>query len=288
MSPQPLCASFVPAASVEQALAEASRAGLPRLDAQRLLLHVLGPAASGRAWLHAHGADPVEPAAHRRFLALCERRAADVPLAYLIGTREFHGLTLAIDARVLDPRPDTETLVDWALDVCRSLLRPRVLDLGCGSGAVALAIKHDRRDAVVQAVDIAADALQVARANAAALSLDISFGEGDWLCGMRGAFELIVSNPPYIAVGDPHLAALQAEPIGALVSGIDGLDAIRRIVADARAHLAADGWLLLEHGHEQAAAVRALLAAAGFADVQSRRDLAGIERCSGGRVQAGR
>ncbi len=273
-----------------QVLAAATEAGLPRLDAQRLLLHALGAvasAASSRAWLHAHGTDRVDPAVHQHFLALCERRAANVPLAYLTGTREFYGLTLAVDARVLDPRPDTETLVDWALDVCRSHLRPRVLDLGCGSGAIALAIKYEQPEAIVYATDVSTDALQVARANATALSLEVMFSEADWLCGVHGAFELIVSNPPYIAAGDPHLAALEAEPIGALVSGVDGLDAVRRIVLDARAHLTADGWLLLEHGHDQAAVVRALLDSAGFADVRSRRDLAGIERCSGGRTQLG-
>ena len=270
--------------SVAQALVQAVADGLTRLDAQWLLLHALGRATSERAWLHAHDTDPLEPTQHAEFLALCQRRAASEPLAYLVGHREFHGLRLTVDARVLDPRPDTETLVDWALHTCAAQCRPRVLDLGCGSGAIALAIRHERQDALVHGVDLSADALQVARANAAALGLDAVFSKADWFDGVSGMFSLIVSNPPYIAVGDPHLAALRAEPIGALVSGADGLDAIRRIVRGAPAHLAAAGWLLLEHGHDQAAAVRALLEAAGFVDVQSRRDLAGIERCSGGRA----
>ncbi len=275
------------ATTVAQALAHGIATGLPRLDAQLLLLHALNRPSHERAWLHAHDRDAVDQQAYDRFQSLCERRRAGVSLAYLVGTREFYGLSLAVDARVLDPRPDTETLVDWAIEVGRDWISLHVLDLGCGSGAIGLAIKHARPDAAVQATDASAAALQVARANAAALRLDVLFSERDWLKGLHESFELIVSNPPYIALGDPHLPALRHEPLEALVSGHDGLDAIRQIVKGARAHLSPAGWLLLEHGHDQAAAVRGLLMQAGFVDVQSRRDLGGIERCSGGRHPAG-
>ena len=275
------------ATTVAQALAHGIATGLPRLDAQLLLLHALKRRSHERAWLHAHDQDAVEQQAYDQFRLLCQRRAAGEPLAYLVGTREFHGLSLAVDARVLDPRPDTEILVDWAIEVGRGRINLHVLDLGCGSGAIALAIKHARTDAVVQATDASVAALQVAHENATALGLDVIFSEHDWLKDLPGSFDLIVSNPPYIALGDPHLAALRHEPLDALVSGPDGLDAIRQIVKGARAHLSPNGWLLLEHGHDQAAAVRGLLMQAGFRDVQSRRDLGDIERCSGGRHRAG-
>jgi release factor glutamine methyltransferase len=183
---------------------------------------------------------------------------------------------------VLVPRPDTETLVEWALQCLDGRPAPAVLDLGTGSGAIALAIQHARPDARVAAVDASADALAVARANAARLGLPVRFAQADWLDGADHGLDLIVSNPPYIVAGDPHLAALRHEPLQALVSGADGLDDIRRIVRAAPEHLADGGWLLLEHGYDQAEAVRQLLAARGFAEVQSRADLAGIARCSGG------
>ena len=203
-------------------------------------------------------------------------------MAYLTGVKEFYGLPLHIDARVLDPRPDTETLVDWALEVLAPLPAPRVLDLGTGSGAIALAVQHQRPQAQVSAVDASQDALAVAQTNATRLGLAVRFHQGHWLQGMAGTFDAIVSNPPYIAAADPHLAALTHEPLQALASGADGLDDIRTIVAQAPAHLAPGGWLLLEHGWDQAGAVRTLLEAAGFGQVQSRKDLAGIGRCSGG------
>ena len=187
-----------------------------------------------------------------------------------------------MDARVLDPRPDTETLVDWALELLAPLAAPRVLDLGTGSGAIALALQHQRPDAQVSAVDASTDALAVAQANAARLGLAVQFARGDWLRGVAGQFDVIVSNPPYIAAADPHLAALRHEPLQALASGADGLDDIRSIVAQAPTHLQPGGWLLLEHGWDQAEAVQALLRAAGGEQVQSRKDLAGIARCSGG------
>lgn len=269
--------------TVSQALRAVAALGLDRLDAQLLLLHTLGRPVHERAWLLAHDDDTLPSDAWLALAALCMRRRAGEPVAYLLGEKEFHGLPLQVDARVLVPRPDTETLVEWALDVVQGRDCPTVLDLGTGSGAIALALQHVRPDAVVDAVDASADALAVARENARQLGLAVRFAQADWLTGAASGYDLIVSNPPYIAAGDPHLPALAHEPASALVSGADGLDDLRRIVADAPAHLAPGGWLLLEHGHDQAAAVRALLTAAGFEAVQSRPDLAGIERCSGAR-----
>ena len=268
--------------NLHEALAAAAALGVERLDAQLLLLHVLGRDAGERAWLLAHDGDALEPAAQQAFQQLCARRAAGEPLAYLVGHKEFYGLRLQVDARVLVPRPDTETLVEWALEVLRERQAPHVIDLGTGSGAIALAIQSARPDAQVEGVDRSAGALAVAAANAARLGLPVRFREASWLAG-AGAYDLIASNPPYVAEADPHLPALRHEPREALTAGADGLDDLRRIVAEAPAHLLPGGWLLLEHGWDQAAAVRGLLAQAGLAEVTSRRDLAGHERCSGGR-----
>jgi len=273
-------------ATVASALAGAAAGGLDRLDAQLLLLHALGRAGAGRAWLLAHDDTPLDAAQAAAFDALVQRRLDDEPVAYLLGEKEFHGLLLQVDTRVLVPRPDTETLVDWALERLAGQPAARALDLGTGSGAIALALKHARPDLDMHAVDASADALAVARANAERLGLAVDFRQADWLAGAARGHRLIVSNPPYVAAADPHLPALRHEPLSALAAGADGLDDIRRIVRDAPAHLAPDGWLLLEHGHDQAGAVRALLAACGFADAQSRTDLAGIERCSGARWPA--
>jgi len=265
------------------ALRQLQTGGLPRLEAQMLLLHALGQPPQARAWLLAHDDAALPADAATRLHALATRRLAGEPMAYLTGEKHFHGLRLQVDARVLDPRDDTETLVDWALALLPADAPRRVLDLGTGSGAIALAIAHARPQARVTAVDASADALTVARANAGQLGLAVTLHHGDWLAPVAGErFDLIVSNPPYIAEGDAHLPALAHEPRSALVSGADGLDDLRRIVATAPAPLAPGGWLLLEHGWDQAAAVRALLTDAGFTQVQSRRDLAGIERCSGG------
>ncbi|NVM86951.1 release factor glutamine methyltransferase [Variovorax sp. SG517] len=269
-------------ATVAQALAASIALGVDRLDAQLLLLHALGRAPHDRAWLLAHDTDAMPDAAWSALAAQLSRRRAGEPVAYLLGEKEFHGLSLQVDSRVLVPRPDTETLVEWALQCLEGRAAPRVLDLGTGSGAIALALQHARPDAQVDAVDASADALAVAAANAARLGLPVRFAQADWLDGAGTGYAVIASNPPYIAAGDPHLPALRHEPSSALVSGADGLDDIRRIVQDAPVHLAEGGWLLLEHGHDQAAAVRELLAARGFAEVQSRDDLAGIQRCSGG------
>ena len=267
---------------IREALAQAQRMGLARIDAQMLLLHALGRDTGDRAWLLAHDGDALPPQAAAAFGDACARRAAGEPVAYLTGRKAFYGLTLHVDARVLDPRPDTETLVDWALELAGPAAR--MADLGTGSGAIALALQHQRPHARVLAVDASADALAVARTNAERLGLPVRFAQGDWLDGIAGPFDLIVSNPPYIPAADPHLAALTHEPLSALASGSDGLQDIRALIAQAPARLAPGGWLLLEHGHDQAEAVQALLRAAGFAQVQSRRDLAGIARCTGGSI----
>lgn len=275
--------------TVSAALAAARAAGVDRLDAQLLLaLHLRRP----RAWLIAHDDAPLPAAAARAYGHDLARRAAGVPLAYLTGEREFHGLALRVTPAVLDPRPDTETLVDWALTLLATdfaaLPAPQVVDLGTGSGAIALAVKHACPRAVVRATDASADALAVARANARRLGLDVAFAQGDWWQAVQAPpVQLALSNPPYIAPGDRHLAALVHEPAQALVSGADGLDAIRALVAGAFAHLAPGGWLLLEHGHDQATAVRDLLAGHGYEALGQRHDLAGHIRCSGGRRPGG-
>ena len=266
--------------TVTQALQGAVAAGLARLDAQMLLLHALGRAPHDRAWLVAHDGDVVPDQAAQRFDELCRRRADGEPVAYLTGCKEFFGLTLQVDARVLDPRADTETLVEWALELIDGPMR--VADLGTGSGAIALALQSQRPATQVIAVDASAAALEVARANATRLGLPVTFRQGSWLDGDATRYDLIVSNPPYVAATDPHLAALRHEPPQALASGPDGLADIREIIRQAPGCLEPGGWLLLEHGHDQAQAVRSLLAARGFAQVASRKDLAGIERCSGG------
>jgi release factor glutamine methyltransferase len=267
--------------NVAQALAAAGASGLDRLDAQLLLLHALGRADTERSWLVAHDGDGVPAEAQDKFLAFCRRRADGEPVAYIVGHKEFFGLPLAVGEGVLVPRPDTETLVEWALEVLGD--HARVVDLGTGSGAIALAIKKLRPAATVEAVDASPDALRIAQANARALSLDVGFRQASWLQGSASDYDLIVSNPPYVAANDPHLAALRHEPLEALVAGLDGLQDIRAIVAAAPGHLRPGGWLLLEHGWDQALDVRALLSAAGFTGVGSRKDLSGIARCSGGK-----
>jgi release factor glutamine methyltransferase len=268
--------------TIAQAIGWAQTQGLDRLDAQLLVLHAVGRADVERAWLLAHDTDALPDAAHATLQTTVRRRAAGEPLAYITGHKAFYVLDLCVDARVLVPRPDTETLVDWALELLGTA-PARVLDLGTGSGAIALALQHCRPALDVLAIDYSADALAVAQANAQRLHLKVQFAQGSWLDGVQGRFDLIVSNPPYIAALDPHLAALTHEPLQALASGDHGLDDIRTIIAQAGRHLQPGGWLLLEHGYDQAAAVRTLLADAGFDHAQSRRDLAGIERCSGGR-----
>jgi len=267
--------------TVGKALQSAIAQGVARLEAQLLLLHALGRTAQERAWLLAHDDATLSFTAQQHWQQALTRRLAGEPLPYITGWAAFYGLDLQVDARVLCPRADTETLVDWAL----ALLMPdaRVIDLGTGSGAIALALKHQRPDVQVHARDLSDHALAVAKTNAQRLALQIAFSQGSWLEGFAESFDAIVSNPPYIAEADPHLAALRHEPLQALSSGHDGLDDVRAIIAQAPACLKAGGWLLLEHGYDQADAVRLLLQAKGFVEVQSRSDLAGIERCSGGR-----
>jgi release factor glutamine methyltransferase len=270
--------------TVAQALAEARRRGVERLDAQLLLARAMQQT---RAWLIANDDAALTERQAADYADALQRRADGEPLAYITGEKEFHGLTLSVNDKVLVPRPDTETLVEWALAVLDGPLSdrsaPRVVDLGTGSGAIALALKHRCARAEVDAVDTSADALAVARHNADRLQLDVRLQRSDWWDALTDRrFDLAVSNPPYIPVGDPHLAALRHEPALALSSGADGLEALRVIVAQAPAHLTPGAWLLVEHGHDQATAVCSLLTAAGFRQVQSRRDLAGVARCSGG------
>ncbi len=283
--------------TLQHALRQASQQGLDRLDAQLLLLHALGRPSHQRSWLLAHDTDAITPSARLAFENLCQRRQAGEPVAYLTGERYFHGLALQVDARVLDPRPDTETLVDWALDILAQdspTAAPTVLDLGTGSGAIALAIQQARPQAEVWAVDASPDALAVARLNAERLDLPVHGCQNHWLrdwppeptpphtAHPPARFDLIVSNPPYIRTDDPHLPSLRHEPLSALVSGPDGLDALREIIATAPHHLKPSGWLLLEHGWDQGDAVAALLRTHGFNAISHRHDLAGHVRCTGG------
>jgi len=271
--------------TVQQALADAMARGLPRLDAQLLLLHCLQRPPSDRAWLLAHDQDVLPAAVLPLWQSTCARRLAGEPLAYINGHKEFFGLNLQVGPEVLVPRPETETLVEWALALLHEQANAQVLDLGTGSGAVALAIKASRGDWQLWASDASAAALAVAQANAQRLGLAVQWRQGDWLHAVPGQrFDLIVSNPPYIAAHDAHLQALRHEPLLALTSGEDGLQSLRQIICAAPACLKPGAWLLLEHGHDQAAAVRERLLAQGFEQVQSRNDLAGIARCTGGRL----
>lgn len=269
-------------------LHSAQSQGLARLDAQMLLLHACAQDPLNRAWLLAHQQDTAQPEQALLAEQLFKRRAAGEPVAYLIGFKEFYGLRLAVDSRVLDPRDDTETLVDWALELLPAMQSLRVLDLGTGSGAIALSIQSQRPLAQIIATDASADALAVASANASQLGLPVHFIQADatqpnWFAALQTQeFDLIVSNPPYIAEGDAHLAALTHEPSLALTSGKDGLTAIRSIITHAEQHLNSSGWLLLEHGYDQADAVQALLAQTNFSQICTRNDLSGQPRCTGG------
>ena len=261
-------------------------AGLPRLDARALLEHASG---RPRAWLIAHGDEPADPDAAVRFAALAARRRAGEPLAYLVGSREFLGRRFVVGPQVLVPRPETEGLVEAALARLPAARAPRVLDLGTGSGAVAVSIALARPDALVLATDVSADALDCARANAARLgAAGVGFALGSWWSALPAGtppFDLVVSNPPYVADDDPHLddPALRHEPRAALAAGPQGMDAIDAIVAGAPAHLVPGGWLLLEHGRDQGDAVRRRLRAAGFDAVDTHTDLQGLERVGLGR-----
>lgn len=253
----------------------------PALDAEVLLAHVLS---IGTARLRSHPEEPAHEYAGR-YRALIARRAAGEPLAYLTGRREFWSLPLRVSRVVLVPRPETELLIERALAL-RAASAGRVVDLGTGSGAIALALAHERPHWRVTATDISSEALALARANAAQLRLTgIDFRQGSWFAPLAGArFDLIVSNPPYIGADDPALAdpALAHEPRLALTPGADALRCLREIARDAPQHLEAGGWLLLEHGADQGAAVRHELVLAGCRYVRSHRDLAGYERITEG------
>ena len=275
--------------SVANALDRARAAGVDRLDAQRLLAHAL---ARPRSWLLAHGEALLDADQVRWLEARLIRHADGEPLAYLLGEQEFHGLILSVNSDVLVPRPDTEVLVDWALELLGGALagieHPAVVDLGCGSGAIALAVKHAQPRAAVIGTDNSDAALTVARANALQLGIDVGFVHGSWWGAVPAQrFQLALANPPYIAAGDPHLPALRHEPAGALSPGGDGLDALRQIIQGAAPHAVPGGWLLLEHGHDQAQAVQRLLSAAGLESIETRRDLGGRPRCTGGRCARG-
>lgn len=264
--------------TVDEALAIA-REAIPADEARLLLGFVLG---RPRAWLAAHGDAALDEAQVREFAGLAARRVAGEPVAYLTGRREFYSREFEVTPAVLIPRPETELLVDVAKTKVGRGKTARILDLGAGSGCVAITLALEG-GAEVTAADISPAALDVARKSAARLGAAVEFVESDWFAAISGAFDLVVANPPYVAEGDPHLDELCFEPIGALASGPDGLDAIRTIIAEAPRHLEPGGWLFLEHGYDQAQAVRTLLADAGFADIEQHRDLAGIIRVSGGR-----
>jgi release factor glutamine methyltransferase len=271
---------------IAELLAQARGAGVERLDAQLLLARLLG---RSRTWLLAHDDAKLDAAQLAAWNAQVARRAVGEPLAYLVGEKEFHGLPFQVDANVLVPRPETEVLVDWALELLEGPLRERspqrVVDLGTGSGAIAIAVKHGCPPAQLSATDLSAAALDVARANAHRLGTSISFAAGSWWNAIAGStrFDLVLSNPPYVAADDPHLAALRHEPLAALTPGGDGLAALRQIIEGAPDHMAASGWLLVEHGYDQADDVRALLHIHGFSAITTRPDLAGQARCTGGR-----
>jgi release factor glutamine methyltransferase len=274
-----------PALTIRDALATS---GLAAIDAQALLAHVLG---RDRAWLAAHADEGLAAEMTQTFLTLAARRRAGEPVAYLTGTREFWGLPLAVSPAVLIPRPETETLVELALAWLPAETAAHVLELGTGCGAIALALAHERPRCRVLATDVSTSVLAIARENAERLGLgNVEFARSDWYDAVSVAwpgarFDLIVSNPPYVAAGDPHLAEgdLRFEPAVALSPGGDGLAAIRQIIAGAPEWLAPGGRVAVEHGYDQAEAVRALLIDAGWTNIESTRDLAGIERVTSGR-----
>jgi release factor glutamine methyltransferase len=269
------------AASVERRGDESAR------DVELLLGHALG---KDRSWLYAHADDALSVDSAVRFHALLMRRSAGEPIAYIVGRREFWSLDLTVNPDVLIPRPETELLVELALQRIPQNAQVDIADLGTGSGAIALAIACERPRARVLATDASTAALAVARDNATRLGIgNVGFAQGDWCAAVGGQrFDLLVSNPPYIAQADIHLQQgdLRFEPRAALASGIDGLDAIRSIVAAAPGHLHPHGWLLFEHGHDQGSSARDLLAQSGFVETFTAVDLEQRDRVSGGRARA--
>jgi release factor glutamine methyltransferase len=261
--------------------------GLSALDARVLLRAAL---VATDAQLAAHPERVPGERERERFMELVKRRRAGEPVAYLTGSREFYGLAFKVTPAVLIPRPETELLVEAALERMAAGAECRVLDLGTGSGCVAVAMAKERPRARITAIDVSPAALAVARENAAAHGTDIELIESDWFAALAGRrFDIIVANPPYIAEGDAHLAQgdVRFEPRGALVSGSAGLDAIEAIVEQARGHLVPSGFILVEHGHEQGSCSRVLLAAHGYDRIFTRRDLSDIERVSGGVFDGG-
>lgn len=260
--------------------------GTARIEVQMLLQLVLGVS---RAYLTAHPERALNEAQETRYRTLLQRRLNGEPLAYILGEREFFGLNFKVSPATLIPRPDTELLVELALQLIPLDTRQQILDLGTGTGAIALAIAHARPDAAITAVDASSAALEIAQGNATRLNCrNVRCVQSDWFSalGHEERFDMIVSNPPYIAETDPHLQQgdLRFEPRSALAAGEYGLDDLRHIIANAQTHLRPGGWLLLEHGYDQAASVRELLEKAGYLDIYSARDLGGIERVSGGRL----
>jgi len=256
-----------------------------RRDAERLLLHCLGLGHEDRAWLIAHDTDELPNKVLSVFEELCQQRQTGFPLAYLLGYREFWSLRLRVTQDVLIPRPETECLVEWAVELVGEHRLSSFLDLGTGSGAIAMAVKSACPELSVTASDASARALAIAAENAATLDLPVELTKSNWLSDLVGRkWPLIVSNPPYVAANDPHLVAgdLRFEPINALTDGDDGLGAIRTIVDESPAHLESGGWLLLEHGYDQAADVAKLMALRGFNCITLRHDLAGRPRATGG------
>ena len=270
------------AITVRRALVQSS---LAPIDAQALLAHVLK---RDRAWLLAHPTEALGHAAANEFFALAARRHNGEPIAYLTGRREFWSIDLTVDPAVLIPRPETETLVECALRLLPNDRALSILDLGTGSGAIALALAQERPRARVIGTDISEAALTVARKNAERLAIrNVEWAIADWFDGfdVSDRFDAIVSNPPYVAASDPHLREgdVRHEPVSALVSGADGLAALRRIVSGACAHLVEGGAIVVEHGYDQAQAVRDLLEQSRFTDLGSFRDLAGVPRVATGR-----
>ena len=284
----------MPGTTVGEALSDAKRS-IERRDAEYLLSHLLG---TSRASIIAHSDRQIDPAAAARFHQWVAARADGKPVAQILGVREFYGRDFAIDEHVLIPRPETETLVEQALariSKQKSLKTPAnrrlsILDLGTGSGIVAITVKLEAPDCEVVAVDASAAALRNARANAATLNAPVRFLDSNWYGALDGqCFDVIVSNPPYVAMDDPHLSRgdLRFEPMMALTDqSPDGLASIRAITAGASVHLRPNGWLMLEHGYNQAETVRQLMGEARLTAVQSTRDLAGIERVTSGQRPA--
>lgn len=268
--------------NISRALAAA---GIEPREARLLLAEATG---FSEASVIAQGEQELPPEIEARFSEMAGRRRDGEPIAYIVGRREFYSLPLTVGPPVLIPRPETELLVDLALERIPASAGPSVLDLGTGSGAIALAIKRNRPRARVVAIEASAAALEYAKRNAAKLGLDIEFAHGEWFAPVHERFDVVVSNPPYVALQDPHLERgdVKFEPRRALVAGPDGLDEIRKIASKAADFVKAGGWLLLEHGEGQEKAVQVLISTAGFVDVTTWPDLAGIARATGGTLKS--